>query len=81
MHKTQSQDFAFMKDDPATNAEWMQREREIDQQWYDADEDGAVQQGNDLFASYQEEESELLKKEQEDLLIKKKQLAQPISKR
>jgi pre-mRNA-splicing factor ATP-dependent RNA helicase DHX38/PRP16 len=31
-----------MKDDPIIDAEWQQREEEIDQQWYDADEDGAV---------------------------------------
>ena len=62
-------------------AEWELREKEIDRQWYDADEDGVQTNGNDLFQSYQNDEFDAIQKEKDELLIRKKQMAQPISKR
>ena len=77
------EEFAFMKEnDEFTALEWEQRERELDRAWYDADEDGNVRYGNEDFDDYlvggpAEDEKAL----QEELLRKKKQESQPISRK
>lgn len=74
--------FAFLKDgDEFTALEWEQQEKELDRAWYDADEDGNIRYGNDyddyIVGGQTEEERKL----QEELLRKKKQESQPISRK
>jgi hypothetical protein len=54
--KNDQDSFAFMKgnveDDEFTALEWEQREKELDRAWYDADEDGNVRYGNDVYDDF-----------------------------
>ena len=77
-------DFAFMREhDEFTALEWEQREHELDRAWYDADEDGNIRYGNDdMYEDFMTDgQSEQEKVAQEELLRKKKQESQPISRR
>jgi pre-mRNA-splicing factor ATP-dependent RNA helicase DHX38/PRP16 len=76
------EDFAFMKDqDEYTAIEWEQREQALDRAWYDADEDGNVRYGNDDLDDFMAGPTEEERALQEELLRKKKQESQPISRR
>ena len=78
-------DFAFMREnnDEFTALEWEQREHELDRAWYDADEDGNIRYGNDdLYEDFMTGgQTEEEKAAQDEILRKKKQESQPISRR
>lgn len=79
-----SSDFAFMKEDEFTALEWEKSEKEMDRAWYDADEDSNIRYGNgaDPFEEFMGGASaEEEKMNAEELLRKKKQLSQPISRK
>lgn len=67
--------------DEFTALEWEQREKELDRAWYDADEEGNVRYGNDYDDFMIGGQTEDERKVQEDILRKKKQESQPISRR
>jgi hypothetical protein len=74
-----------MKDsnDEYTAIEWEQREQALDRAWYDADEDGNIRYGNDdpedfMMGGGPTEEERAL---HDELMRKKKQESQPISRR